>query len=111
MEKKRFKELFPHLAREVEAGISRVSLDDEQDDKAPSAKGAPRKWAGYNPDVVGFIRRCKTVEQASEVIKYMEERGEITPERAAELKKQLEESGLSSFGNRKEDGFYHRNER
>ncbi len=38
----------------------------------------------------------------------MESRGEITHERAIDLRRQLLEEGLESFGSRKEEGFYHK---
>ena len=109
MEKEFFKKFFSHLAEEMEGGVSRVKSKDIRDAHGEEAKGESRKWAGHVPDVVDFLRRCETVEQAEEVIEYMEARGEVTPDRAVELRRQLREEGLDSFGGRKEEGFYHKN--
>ena len=109
MARERFRKLFPHLAEEMESGRSRVSVADVEEGPSGTDKGPKRKWAGYDPDATDFIRRCSTEEEAEEIITYLEERGEITPERASELRSQLREKGLESFGIRKEAGFYHRN--
>jgi len=96
----KFRKLFPNLAREI--------LDGE-------GKGIrfhiirPRKpdpWRGYMPTVYDFIRRAKTIEEALEVVDYMERRGEITKEEAEKIRKQLKEKGLESFGPRREPGYY-----
>lgn len=108
MERDRFKKLFPHLAREMEGGRSRVDMNDDLEAGGPKANDEGQKWAGYDPDVVDFIRRCETVEQVEEVVDYMESHGEITAERAAEIRKQIVEEGLRSFGPKKEMGFYNR---
>lgn len=109
MEKDWFKKLFPNIAREMEEGVSRVQVGDEDRDEETERKKASRKWAGYEPDVVDFIRRCDTEEQAREIVDYLEERGEIAPEQAGELRKRLKSEGLISFGIRKEEDFYHKN--
>lgn len=106
MERDRFKKLFPHLAKEMESGRSRADVSDNIESGEPKANHQARKWAGYNPDVVDFIRRCETVEQAEEIVDYMKSRGEITAERAEEIRKQIIEEGLKSFGPKKEEGFY-----
>jgi hypothetical protein len=106
MERDRFKKLFPHLANEMESGRSRADVNDNSETGESKANNKARKWAGYDPDVVDFIRRCETVEQAEEVVDYMESRGEITAERAVEIRKQIAKEGLRSFGPKKEEGFY-----
>lgn len=103
MEKDRFKKLFPNLAKELERGESRVNFENTEKDN-PNNK---RKWAGYDPDVLDFIQRCDDVEQAEEVIDFLERRGEISPQRASELRKQIQEQGLRSFGVKKINDFYH----
>lgn len=108
MERERFKKMFPRLAEEMECGSSRISMDNLGDTLTKKNPNISRKWSGYNPDVVDFIRRCGTTEQAEEVIGYMEGRGEVTTDRATELRQQLWEKGLRSFGSRKEEDYYHR---
>ena len=109
MERDRFKKLFPHLAREMESGQSRVDVNRDQEADGKETENDSRIWAGYEPDIIDFIRRCETVEQAEEVICYMERREEITAERAAEIREQIAEGGLRSFGPKKEEGFYQKN--
>ena len=109
IDKKRFKKLFPHLAEEMEKGMSKVRIDGFRTHPEYEDHMTMRRWAGYDPDVIDFIRRCETEDQAKEIIDYMEKRREITPERAAELRGQLRSEGLRSFGDRKERDFYHRN--
>lgn len=106
IDRKRLKKLFPHLAEEMGKGESKIHIDQFRVRVEHEDRLTTRNWAGYNPDVVDFIRRCETEEQAEEVISYMEGRGEVTPERAAKLRKQLREEGLRSFGDKKEPDFY-----
>jgi hypothetical protein len=110
MEKNKFKELFPHLADELENGSSNVDLRAEADEKR-RALNTDRRWAGYYPDIIDFIRRCETVEQAAEIIEYLVNKGEVSSEMADELRKQLEDEGIRSFGKQKEAGYYHKNAR
>jgi hypothetical protein len=100
MEKDRFKKLFPHLADELEGNESKVVVEVEG--------RSTRKWAGYTPDIVDFLRRCDTDEQGEEIIEYHEKKGEITQDRVFEMKEQLREKGIRSFGSRKREGFYTR---
>ena len=90
MEKDNFKKLFPHLAEELEGNGSKVVIEAEGRNK--------RKWAGYTPDIVDFLRRCDTDEQGEEIIEYLEKKGEISQDRAFDLKEQLKEKGIRSFG-------------
>ncbi|MEM2715000.1 MAG: DUF2095 family protein, partial [Candidatus Bathyarchaeia archaeon] len=69
-------------------------------------KAASRKFDGYNPDVIDFIRRCDTEEQAEEIIAYLEKKGEISQSYASNLRKQLKEKGVRSFGPKKEEAYY-----
>jgi hypothetical protein len=110
MEKKKFKELFPHLADELESGRSAVDLKSETVGTG-GALNENRKWAGYDPDIIDFIRRCDTNEQAAEIIDYMTKEDKISPEMADKLRKQLEEEGVRSFGKYKEPGYYNNNAR
>ena len=111
IDKERFKKLFPHLAEEMERGKSKVHIDQYRTNIGREDRLTNRRWAGYNPDVLDFIRRCDTEEEAEEIIGYLEERGEITAERASELRQQLEVEGLQSFGKKKKSDFYHKERR
>ena len=109
-DKKVFRKMFPHLAAEIEGEEQKVSISSfrsniDAGEKAAS-KISSRLFEGYNPDVIDFLRRCDTEEQAEEIICYLEKRGEISKKYASRLKKQLKEKGVRSFGPKKEDDYY-----
>jgi len=106
IEKERFKKLFPHLAEEVLQGKSKVRIDASRVDPSEGERAAMRRFAGYNPTVIDFIRRCDTEGQAKEIISFMEKRGEISKEYAAELREKIKKDGLRSLGPKKNHGFY-----
>ena len=108
MEKEKFRELFPHLADELENGKSVADLEDDTIRQKRSLN-ANRRWEGYDPDIIDFIRRCETPEQAAKIINYMSDEGEVSSEMAEKLRRQLKEEGVRSFGALKEKGHYHRN--
>ncbi|MEM2412728.1 MAG: DUF2095 family protein, partial [Candidatus Bathyarchaeia archaeon] len=93
---------------ENKVSINSIRMDTEEGERV--ASGKKRSWvdpfANYDPDVIDFIRRCDTEEQAEEIIAYMEKRGEISSEYAAQLRKQLKEKGVRSFGPKKEENYY-----
>lgn len=101
MNKKDFKKLFPNLADEMETGKSLADIEIE-----PESPRSERKFQSYNPEAIDFLRRCKTNEQAEEIISYLEKRKEISRQEANALRKQLKEKGLKSFGTPKKPGFY-----
>jgi len=98
----KFRKLFPHLAEELGGKgtirISGVRTEREEAEKA----------AGFQPSAVDFLRRCDTAEEAEEILSFLEKRGEITREYAEQLRKQLREKGVRSFGSKKEPGYYFR---
>jgi len=106
IDKKLFRKMFPHLAAEIEGGESRITITSLRSNIEAGEKAASRLFEGYDPDVIDFIRRCDTEEQAEEIIDYMERRGEINGSYANQLRKQLREKGVRSFGSKKEDDYY-----
>ncbi|MEW6592158.1 MAG: DUF2095 family protein [Candidatus Hadarchaeota archaeon] len=116
MSKKRndFSKKFPHLADELESeknvNIRSVRSSVEEAEKVASPSTADHIYDGYDPNAIDFIRRCKTEEQALEIINYLESKEEIKPEYARQLRAQLTERGLESFGKRKAPGCYERGE-
>jgi hypothetical protein len=110
MEKKKFRELFPHLADELVNGKSIADLEGETIGQKRTLN-TNRRWVGFDPDIIDFIRRCKTSEQAAKIIDYMSNKGEISSEMVKKLRKQLDEEGVRSFGKLKEKEYYHRNSR
>ncbi len=110
MEKKDFKRLFPNLADEMDSGTSKVDLNkaiEPPPSTEPSYK-EDRRYAGYQPGVIDFIRRCKKPQEADEIITYLEKRSEVSGDEAKTLRKQLKEGGLRSFGPPKKIGDYER---
>ena len=105
MEKKRFKEMFPNLVKEIDSGKSLADIVFVSSSKTKS------EWAGYEPNFTDFLRRCDTNEEALVIINYLEERGEISLKEAAELRNRLEKEGLRSFGPKKSPGFYDKSKR
>ncbi|EHR77748.1 hypothetical protein OCC_02742 [Thermococcus litoralis DSM 5473] len=104
-DKEEFKEKYPHLAKELEEEpglvIEGYRVEEEEEEELMD-------FSGYNPTVIDFIRRCETDEEALEIINWMEEHGEITPELAKELRIKLVKEGVRSFGTKKEWGWYER---
>ena len=101
MERDEFKKRFPKLAKEMEEGIGKADIEF-----MPAPPKAKRRFAGYSPDIYDFLRRCKTDEEAEEIIEYLKTKGEITEEKAEELQEQLKTDGLQSFGSRKDEDYY-----
>ncbi len=103
---KNFKKLFPNLAKELSGGENAISIDSVEPATDEEEEEQPDKFHNYVPNVVDFIRRCNTDKEAHEIICYMEKRREITKEHAEQLKKQLKEKGVRSFGAKKQDNYY-----
>lgn len=107
IDKKRFQRMFPNLAQEIESGeCGKTTINSVRSDPATAEKAVARRFTGYIPDAIDFLRRCNKRGQAEEIISYLEKRREISPEYAKKLKKQLKEKGLRSFGSKKEDDYY-----
>ncbi|MEM2465699.1 MAG: DUF2095 family protein [Candidatus Bathyarchaeia archaeon] len=105
-DKETFKKLFPNLAKEMEVGENKVAVSSIKNDVKCEEKAILRNFLHYDPDVIDFLRRCDTTEQAEEIIAYMEKRGEISKEYAEKLRKQLKKKGVRSFGPKKEENYY-----
>jgi hypothetical protein len=105
-DKETFRKLFPNLAKEMESGENKTAVNSVRTNIQAGEKAASKRFTGYDPDVIDFIRRCDTEEQAEEIIAYMEKRGEIDKEYAEKLRNQLKEKGVRSFGPKKEENYY-----
>jgi len=97
LDREEFKRKYPNLARELEEGASKVQIDSVQ---------RSDQFRSYKPTPIDYLRRCDTEEQAVQTIEYLEGRNEITREYAEELRKQLEEKGVRSFGSKREEDYY-----
>jgi hypothetical protein len=104
--KKSFKKVFPHLAEELTNGENAVSLDSVRTDPEQDEKSLADKFHDYSPTVVDYIRRCSTEAEANEIIAFLEKRCEITEEYSEQLREQLRQKGLRSFGPKKEEDYY-----
>lgn len=108
-ESEEFARLFPALSKELKDSQDRVKINGVRSEpETPSSRRqiSGKNWQGYDPDVIDFIRRAKTKEDAIEVINYMSLRGEISQDYATRLINQLNEHGLESFGKHKSPGYY-----
>jgi len=105
-DKEKFKKMFPNLAEELESSDSKIAINSVRSNAETGEKVASGRFLHYTPDVIDFIRRCDTAEQAAEIIDYMEERGELGKKDAEKLRIQLKEKGLRSFGPKKEENYY-----
>lgn len=110
LDKKTLKKLFPNLAKELESSEHKFAINSVRTDVQTGERAVSKSFLHYTPDVIDFIRRCDTEEQAEEIINYMEKRGEIERRYAKKLRKQLKEKGVRSFGSKKEEDYYFRHD-
>ena len=106
IKKEKLQKMFPNLTQEIESGTCKTYINSVRSDATTGEEAVAKKFVGYTPDVIDFLRRCDKVEQAQGIICYLEKRGEITSEYATKLRKQLKKKGLRSFGSKKEDDYY-----
>lgn len=98
--------MFPHLAEELNCGDNTVPIDSVEPNTEENEENQPDKFHNYIPTVFDFLRRCDNEAEAHEIIAFLKKRNEITKECAEQLKKQLEQKGVRSFGPKKEDDYY-----
>lgn len=99
------KKHFPAIYKEIKNNTNQL---DEEDMKTPLGTKKVRSFRGYSPTITDFICRCKTKEEALEIINYMLKMNKITENEAKAIKKQLKEKGLRSFGEYRAPGYYER---
>lgn len=97
------KEHFPSIYREIKEN---EKLLEEKELRTSSGIKKVRKFSSYTPSILDFICRCKTEEEAIEIIDFSLNKKVITKEYAESLKKRLEEEGLESFGEHRAAGYY-----
>ncbi len=105
IEEEEFNDVFPSLFRDIKDGEKSI-MEEELRTSACSKKA--RKFRGHIPGAIDFICRCKSDQEAEEIIDYLLRKGEITEEHADNLKKQLQEKGLKYFGEHRTPGYYER---
>ena len=122
--KDELKHLLPELTREIDdktdKRISFGEMIEELDnmemyeDTLSDEENTDEEWEQKrdqelkNPDAISFIRRCSTIEEALQIIDFLEKRGELTSIMATKYRNQLHTLGLESFGPKKEPGYYER---
>ena len=106
IKKEKLQKMFPNLTQEIESGNCKTKISSVRFDVTTGEEAVAKKFVGYTPDVIDFLRRCDKAEQAEDIICYLEKRGEISSEYATNLRKQLKTKGLRSFGPKKEDDYY-----
>ncbi|MBT8171572.1 DUF2095 family protein [Candidatus Bathyarchaeota archaeon] len=110
LKKKKFQKMFPNLAQEITTGKCVTKIDSVKPDNVEVKKIPSTKYIDYSPNVIDFLQRCEKVEQAEEIICYLEKKKEINSEHAKKLRKQLKTKGLRSFGAKKENDYYLKND-
>ena len=106
LKKEKLRKMFPNLVKEMESGTCETKINSVRSDANTAEKAVSRKFTGYTPDVIDFLRRCDKADQAEEIICYMEKKQEISPAYAKKLRKQLKTKGVRSFGAKKEVDYY-----
>jgi hypothetical protein len=92
-----FRRLFPSLSEPLER--SEVAEDE--------VKARPKEpLSGFMPGPEDYLARCRTDEEAVEVINFLHRRGEISREVFEKLSRRIAEDGVRSFGPLREDGYY-----
>lgn len=110
LDRESLKKMFPNLTGEMQSDENKVPVRSTRTDPKTGEKAANReRFVNYVPDIIDFLRRCDTKEQAEEIVAYMEKRCELTEEYAQKLRVQLEQKGVRSFGPKKEENYYLRN--
>ncbi|MFW9855806.1 MAG: DUF2095 family protein [Candidatus Thorarchaeota archaeon] len=96
-----FEEHFPALFNEIKA--EKMALDQKLEEISDADP-----LTNYFPDVFDFLARAKTDHEGHEIITFLEKDGQIGPEQAANLREQLSNDGIRSFGPLRTRDFYFR---
>jgi hypothetical protein len=107
-DKKRFKQMFPSLANEMDMKQSHIAISSVRSDSRAGEGASAKRFDNYMPDAIDFLRRCDSEMQANEIIDYLEKRQEISQEYAQRLRRQLKIKGVRSFGPKKQEDYYSR---
>lgn len=105
----------PKVISNFEKGVSELNetsddLDTEEIDTIPKQKPLTKEEEQElsDPKIENFLCRCKTIDQAEDIIIYCLKRKEITPEQAEEIRNKIKKEGLRSFGEHKSWGHFER---
>ncbi len=104
-DEREFKKRFPHLYEELQGSPA----SEEDDSDSTEAEDTQADSASeYPPEIMSYVRRAHTNNEAAEVVNYLKKRGELSEKHASSLLKQISEQGVRSFGNLKTWGWYER---
>lgn len=106
IDEEEFKKIFPNLYREIIKKKMSLRIDSIRTEEGEKNFEEVEKHETYMPTAIDYLRRCENDKEGEEVISYLENKGEISHEYAEELRTQLREKGIRSFGSKKEDGYY-----
>ena len=102
-----FRKKYPNLAKELLDSEPAYTLTFKGQDSDLSQNSSVDPLKGFSPSAVDFIRRCKTKEEALEIINFLVEHKDLDSKTANSMRKKLESEGLSAFGTHKNPGYYH----
>ena len=101
-DKKEFRKKFPNIYKELGEPLEEGSSHPEKlDDEG-------QQPTELEPQIESYLRRARTVNEALEIVSYLEKRGEISESNALELKREIEKNGVRSFGPLRSWGHYER---
>lgn len=106
LDKRQLRKIFPNLAKELNENNTGIPIASIISNINTAKKAKSDKFRGHYPDIIDFLRRCDNDEQAKKIISHLECRNEISREQADNLRMQLIEKGLRSFGSKKETNYY-----
>ena len=107
LKKEKFRKMFPNLASEITNETCMTKIESVRSEANKGKKiNSKNKFKSYSPDVIDFLRRCENQKQAEDIICYLEKRKEISFEYAKKLRTQLKTKGIRSFGSKKENDYY-----
>ncbi|MHA1275600.1 MAG: DUF2095 family protein [Candidatus Helarchaeota archaeon] len=92
---KEFHQQYPHLAEELNNSDLIYPIDEVRwnEEECVNSEITPPQ----EPTVESLLRRSRTPKEATEIIKYLEKRGEISSTDAKKLLKILKARGLKAF--------------
>lgn len=106
IDEEEFKRRFPNLYKEMIKKKMSLKVDSIRTEEREKNFKEMEKYETYMPTAIDYLRRCENDIEGEEVISYLERMKEISHEYAEDLRKQLREKGIRSFGSKKEDGYY-----
>ncbi len=107
------KQKFPSLHSEMVGKTMKLDIDEVKGQFTPSKTNdeiydSTDPFRAYVPTITDYICRARTKQEAKEIIEFSLSQNNITEDEAFQLKTQLEEQGLRSFGPFRENGHYFR---